>query len=71
MEPDLDRFTSRRSTVYGQRGVVATSQPLASEAGIEILREGGNAVQAAGASPGPLQLVQPRPTGGGGAVLPL
>jgi gamma-glutamyltranspeptidase/glutathione hydrolase len=47
MQPDLDRFTSRRSTVYGQRGVVATSQPLATEAGIRILRAGGNAFDAA------------------------
>jgi hypothetical protein len=31
MDPDVDRFGSRRSTVYGQRGVVATSQPLAAD----------------------------------------
>ena len=37
------RFPSRRSVVYGTKGVVAASQPLAVEAGLEILRKGGNA----------------------------
>lgn len=39
----LQRFASRRSQVYGTKGVVAASQPLAVEAGLEILRAGGNA----------------------------
>jgi gamma-glutamyltranspeptidase/glutathione hydrolase len=37
------RFPSRRSVVYGTKGVVACSQPLAAEVGMEILRKGGNA----------------------------
>lgn len=36
-------FASRRSVVYGTKGVVSSSQPLATEAGLEILRKGGNA----------------------------
>ena len=71
MEPDLDRFTSRRSTVYGQRGVVATSQPLATEAGVQILRQGGNAFDAAVASAAALNVVEPTSTGLGGDVFAL
>lgn len=43
--PELvfQRFPSRRSVVYGTKGIVSSSQPLATEAGLEILRKGGNA----------------------------
>lgn len=40
-------FTSRRSPIYGRNGIVATSQPLATAAGLEILAKGGNAADAA------------------------
>lgn len=42
-EPSFQRFPSRRSVVYGTKGIVSASQPLAVEAGLEILRKGGNA----------------------------
>ncbi|CAD6583166.1 MAG: hypothetical protein CYPHOPRED_002250 [Cyphobasidiales sp. Tagirdzhanova-0007] len=47
--PDYDRFhfASRRSVVWGAKGMIASTQPLASEAGLEILRKGGNAADAA------------------------
>lgn len=69
--PDLDRFESRRSTVYGQRGVVATSQPLAAQAGVQILAEGGNAFDAAVATAAALNVVEPTSTGIGGDVFAL
>ena len=38
-------FTSRRSPVIGRRGMVATTQPLAVAAGLEILAQGGTAAE--------------------------
>lgn len=59
-------FTSRRSPVIGRRGMVATSQPLAVAAGLEVLRKGGNAADAAVATAAALNVTEPTSTGLGG-----
>jgi len=55
-----------RSAVYAPHGVVATPQPLASQAGLRVLQEGGNAVDAAITALVMLSLVEPMMSGPGG-----
>ena len=59
-------FNSRRSPVYGRRGIVSASQPLAVAAGLQILAQGGNAADAAVATAAALNVTEPMSTGLGG-----
>ncbi len=64
-------FNSRRSPIYGRGGIVATSQPLATAAGLEILAKGGNAADAAVAAGAALNVTEPTSTGIGGDMFAL
>ena len=66
-----DHYISRRSPVFSLGGMVATSQPTATEAGLAILRAGGSAADAAVAAAAALQVSQPCSTGLGGDAFAL
>ncbi|KAJ2740338.1 hypothetical protein GGI20_005866, partial [Coemansia sp. BCRC 34301] len=59
-------YNSRRSVVYGTRYMVASTQSLASQAGVNILERGGNAADAAVAVAAALGVTEPFSTGLGG-----
>jgi len=65
------RFLTRRSVSMSLNGMVATSQPLAAMAGLRILMQGGNAVDAAVATAAALNAVEPVSTGAGGDAFAL
>ncbi len=66
MTPEDFPHPSRRMPVCAARGVVATSEPLAAQAGLAVLERGGNAVDAAIAAATTLTVVEP-PLNGIGA----
>jgi gamma-glutamyltranspeptidase/glutathione hydrolase len=55
-----------RSEVMAANGMVVTSQPLAAQAGLAILKQGGNAIDAAVATAATLSVVEPMMVGVGG-----
>jgi gamma-glutamyltranspeptidase / glutathione hydrolase len=64
--PVFLEFPSRRSCVHSTKGIVSSVQSLANDAGIRILRQGGNAADAAVAVAAALNVTEPSSTGIGG-----
>src|SRR5439155_20093634 len=70
-EAALGRGAATRSVVYGRHGMVCAAQPLAVQAGLEILKEGGSAADAAIAVNACLGLIEPTSNGLGGDLFAL
>ena len=64
--PGIGRAGATRSVVYARHGMIACAQPLAAQAGLEVLKAGGSAVDAAIAVNACLGLMEPTSNGIGG-----
>src|SRR4051812_6337260 len=68
-ESDMDPWTGLktwRPVIMGRRGAVVTNHPLATEAGLAVLRKGGNAIDAYIAAASTVGVVEPHQSGVGG-----
>lgn len=66
IDRESGNLISTRSEVIAKRGMVATSQPLATQVGLNILRNGGNAIDAAIGANAAMGLMEPTGNGIGG-----
>lgn len=62
-DPMLYRYSSRRNVIYAKNAVAATSVPLGAQIGLDVMKSGGNAVDAAVAMAAAMPLLEP--TGNG------
>lgn len=65
-DPMQYAYPSRRNVVYARRAMACTSVPLGAELGIDVMRHGGNAVDAAVAMAAAMPLLEPTGNGVGG-----
>lgn len=70
-DPYLNPYPLPRSPLFARRGMVAASDPHASQAGVEAFRDGGNAIDAAVAAAAALTVVEPTSNGVGGDAFAL
>src|SRR3954471_11755598 len=64
-------YASQRMAVIARKRMVATSQPLAAQAGLDILKKGGNSIDAGIATAACLTVVEPTSNGIGGDAFAL
>ncbi|MDD5937822.1 MAG: gamma-glutamyltransferase family protein [Clostridiales bacterium] len=62
-DPAYQRYPSQRYPIYARGGMVNCSSPQAAAAGLEVLRKGGNAMDAAAAAAAALTVVEPTANG--------
>jgi len=70
-DPLFHPYPAYRTSQFATKGVVATSQALAAQAGLDILKKGGNAIDAAIATAAALTVVEPCSNGIGGDAFAL
>jgi gamma-glutamyltranspeptidase / glutathione hydrolase len=70
-DPNANPFFAKKESVYGKNGMVAATHPVASQVGVDILKMGGNAIDAAVATQFALAVVHPAAgnIGGGGFLV--